>query len=114
MDQFREKQINFAFDQTTEDETIINNKRIEDAIDPIDILFYPEQPNDVYVESRFIKEENLPEALKQRRKGYNKMHNKKYNEKKPRRRENLLQHERLQPHMDHSFSSIRLQRQILL
>ena len=98
MDSFKERKLDFGFDQTTEDETVINDKRMEDAIDPVDVLFYPEQPNDVYVESRFVKEENLPEALKQRRKGYNRNKNKRYNDRKPRRNENLLQHERLQPH----------------
>lgn len=100
MASFKERQLNFAFDQTTEDETVINDKRMEDAIDPVDVLFYPEQPNDVYVESRFVKEEQLPESLKQRRKGYNRNHNKKYNGRKPRRNDNLLQHERLQPHVE--------------
>ncbi|EKE41660.1 hypothetical protein ENUP19_0149G0007 [Entamoeba nuttalli] len=99
-DLFQEKEIKFGFDSTTEDESMVNNKPMEDTNSHIEDLFPPEQSTMVYVESKFIPKEKRAKGLIEREKGYNKHRQnlKKKSEKKPRR-PGLIQHETLQQQM---------------
>ncbi|ELP84755.1 hypothetical protein EIN_174500 [Entamoeba invadens IP1] len=85
-----------GFEATTEEEFVINNKKVEET-KPFDDYFTPEQSDLVYERSEFITDPSLiPKELIERRKGYNKRgNNKRRYDTKPRK-PSVMAHETLQ------------------
>ncbi|KAL7720258.1 Uncharacterized protein QTN25_002766 [Entamoeba marina] len=107
MDEFDKLNRKFAFDQTSEEEFHLNEKKTQPSNSFFDDMFCPE--NSSYYEdftSRPITENEVPEELKQRRKGYNKKNKKRFTTKPAKTNSHtIFDHETLQSQIRNKNSS---------
>ena len=72
------------FEQTSEDESVINNTEARCFQTQTQNLFFPENSDNYDIETRFLTEAELPEELLRRRKGYGKRNKGRKQDKRPK------------------------------
>lgn len=85
MNYFKERNANFAFDQTSEDISFVNDKKEDLPPKRDDDLFMSERADDIYGSSTFIRPDQIPKALLEKQKGYKKSRKKRAYDMKPQK-----------------------------